>query len=392
MEKKILLVDNNNFLDFPPGGTLSFDKQLLKAIPPERVALVGTTRENIKIGAWTTLDIEGRQYEFFPIARTSGSNKRPLLPGRLTSLAALSFYMPRIRRKNIRSVFTQTPQFLFALRYYTWDSVCFCFAGVGNSVALSRYPALRFLGKAYERSLLRTLRDKASVILAAADKPAIRDLIRRGRGLLPEGSIHSFPTRFDARIFHRRDKALCRENLALPPGATILVTVGRLCWVKGWDLLLDMMREKGRRDFVLVFVGDGEDREQVEEAGADLLASGEIRITGFLPPPMVAQYLCASDLVLVPSYYEGWSTAMVEALACGKPLVSTPVSGAADLILEEQNGYILYDRDPAQLLALIDRALNLEDPGVTSTALAQKYALDHLWEDLKKQWPHISTP
>ena len=389
MEKKILLVDNNNFLDFPPGGTLSFDKQLLKAIPPERVALVGTTRENIKIGTWTTLTIEGREYEFFPIARVSWSHKKPFLPRQLTATAALLFYLRRIRHKHAQWVFTQTPHFLFALRCYPWDSLCFYFAGVGNRVATSRYRYLRFLGQPYEQALLRTLRDKTDVILAAADDNAIQDLIRRGNGVLPDGCIRSFPTRFDSRIFHPLNKSRCREALGLSPDKTILVSVGRLCWIKGWDLLLDMMREKGDRDFVLVFVGDGEDREHIEGIGADLLVREEIRITGFLPPGMVAQYLGASDLVLVASYQEGWSTAMVEALACGKPLVSTPVSGAADLIQEERNGYILYDRDPAQLLALIDRALGLEDPGATSTAIARKYALDHLWDDLQMEWPQI---
>ena len=53
----------------------------------------------------------------------------------------------------------------------------------------------------------------------------------------------------------------------------------------------------------------------------------------------MSTYLGAADLVFVGSFEEGWSTAMVEALACGKPIISTNISGANDMIIPNEKWY-----------------------------------------------------
>src|ERR1035437_646034 len=116
MAKKILLIDNCDFISYPIGGTLSFDKQLLKVFPSTQVSLVGITTQDIKIGEWTQIEIEGKTYEFYPIQKVMPTNKKPFLPRRLTSFWALLKHVKRIRKKGYLDVFTQTPQFLFVLK------------------------------------------------------------------------------------------------------------------------------------------------------------------------------------------------------------------------------------------------------------------------------------
>lgn len=385
---RILFIENSDFKSHPKGGTLAFDIQLLKVLSPKEVALVGvSTVDDIPTGRWTTVEINGLSYEYFSIYRDKSNTRKPIVPIRLTTFILLLWYLPRIRKRPYRYVFSRTPQFLFALTYFKWSSICFCFAGVENSVALSRYKPLRFLGQLYEKKLFKILKNKVDVVLAAGDTEAINNLIKRSKGVLDKVPVHPFPTRFDSNIFKPMDLAKMRGELKIPFDKKVLVSIGRLSWVKGWDLLIDLIRSKNDPDYILILVGDGEDRAKIEKEAGELIHQGRITITGFLKPEEVSRYINISDVVLVASFVEGWSTAMVEAIACGKPIVSTKVSGASAIIREGENGYILKDRNVVTLSGLIEQALNLPNYSKVSLEIAKKYSLNTLFSDLKEVWP-----
>lgn len=386
---RILFIENSDFRSHPKGGTLAFDVQFLKVVSPNEVALVGVSVDDTPVGRWTTVEINGAQYEYFSIFRDKSGIKKPIVPTRLTTFFLLLWYLPKIRKRPYRYAFSRTPQFLFALTYFKWSSICFCFAGVENSVALSRYKPLRFLGQLYEKKLFKILKHKVDAVLAAADIEAINSMVKRSKGALDEVPVHLFPTRFDSNIFKPMDLTKMRKELNLPFNKKIFVSVGRLASVKGWNLLVDFIRLKNDPDYILIFVGDGEDRTKIEKEAEDLIHQGRIIITGFLQPEDVSRYINISDVVLVASFVEGWSTAMVEAIACGKPIVSTKVSGASAIIKEGENGYILEDRNVVTLSKLVDQALNLPNYSEVSLEIAKKYSLNTLFSDLKEVWPQI---
>ena len=173
--------------------------------------------------------------------------------------------------------------------------------------------------------------------------------------------IEALPTRVDLNRFYAEPKTEARERLGLTRDAVVLVSVGRLCWIKGWDLLLRVVEVLKARDskLLLMLVGDGEDRKKIT---AEVQARGltdNVRISGFVSPETVRTFLSAADVYLVGSYSEGWSVAMLEALACGKPIVSTPVSGSHDMITEGLNGFVIDERDPSMYAAAVRCALAL---------------------------------
>lgn len=381
-------MDNSDFCSHPKGGTLAFDIQLLKVLDPREVALVGiSTDSSIPVGSWTKITINGTLFDFFPIYRDRNNSKRPLIPRRLLTFLSLLWYLPRVRKKPYRCVFTGTPQFLFALSPFKWNSICFCFAGVENSVALSRYTFLRRLGKLYEKLLFKILKSKVEVVLAAADKEAIAKMVLRSNGVLSDVKIESFPTRYDSAIFKPMDSVSIKKDLGLPMDKKIIVAVGRLSWVKGWPLMLETMLKLDDPDYLLLLVGDGEDRQRIEDSAAALMKQDRLRITGFVSHDQVAQYINAADLVIVASYVEGWSTAMIEAIACGKPIVSTAVSGASALIRNGENGFVLEERCPVLFSEMIIRGMQLPQSKEVSLEIAKQYALKTLKNDLKAYWP-----
>lgn len=380
-------LDQCNFVDYPPGGTLSFTIQMRKAFG-NRMAIAGIVTDDTPCGYWVKKEIDGITYDFFGIAKMSRQTSRPLIPARVSSYVHLKRHMSKLKELGVKKIFTRTPQFMLAFRQSDWNSICFCFAGTANSVAISRYPFVRWMGGLYERLLFKSLADKADCIFAAADERAINCAIERSNGVLKAGAISKFPTRFDDDIFHPQDVNVCRQQLGLPVERKIITTNGRLCWVKGWQFVLDSFRQYQslNPDALLIFIGDGEDRQQLEHEADELIKDGHVRITGRVKPTEVSRYLAAADLVMVGSYEEGWSNAMIEALACAKPIVSTNISGAHDMILPGENGYILYDRNPVRSAEAMEAAMGLPNAAEISRTLSMNYSMKTLCKDFEGLW------
>lgn len=122
-----------------------------------------------------------------------------------------------------------------------------------------------------------------------------------------------------------RDRTAPAALRGLPGDALLVVCVGRLCRQKGQDVLLRAWPRVAARvpEAWLVLVGDGPGRDALcREAPARVLFAGEVAD----PVPWYA----AADLVVLPSRWEGMALAPLEAMACGRPVVVTDVTGARE--------------------------------------------------------------
>ncbi len=391
---KFIYAEACNFVDSPTGGTLSFAKQMLKTFGND-MALVGMVTDGTACGTWVRRSIAGQEYWFYGIGRYEAGRGKPLIPARLTSLWQLGRHLGRIRDFGVNRIFTRTPQFALLLKKKDFADICFCFAGTSNSVAISRYRHLRMLGRIYERWLFRSLKRNASVILASADNRAIGETVARSQGAVRAGDIVCFPTRFDPAIFHPRDKQSCRKKLGIAPSTAVLVTTGRIAGVKGWRLLIDAfaeLRKQRSTEMNLIFVGDGEQRGDLRAYAVEVGLGDEVVVTGRVSPNDVADYLNSGDVYVAGSLHEGWSNAMLEALGCGKRLVTTEVSGVHELVSEGVNGFIVRRRDPIEMAERIGRALSLNSGAEQcSLTISKKYTLESLQRDLTTVWldrPH----
>jgi glycosyltransferase involved in cell wall biosynthesis len=288
-------------------------------------------------------------------------------------------------------VFVQRPETLFAVQDWGWDSICYCCAGVTNPLTKPRYGWGKLFTGVFLRKWVSALAD-VDVILAAADDRAIDAFVARSGGKLIKDRIIKFPTRVDTSLFRPMDKTAARKELGINVHVPLIVNCGRINAVKDWKLLVDSfyMLSRNMSDARLVFVGDGEDRPKLEDYVDRLGLSAHVTITGFLPPMNVVKYFNAADVCAVSSHYEGWSVAMLEALACRKPIVSTAVSGARDMIVEGVNGYIVEKRDPKCFVKAMVRALSISEPEQTSLCIAEKYSLKNLSKDLATLWKPLA--
>ncbi len=136
----------------------------------------------------------------------------------------------------------------------------------------------------------------------------------------------------DAAIFHPRARAPARAALGIAEDSELLLYVGRLVPEKGLRELFDACAalRTTRPRVQLVLVGDGPMRAELEARIAG--SAGWASLAGALPPEAVAQWLAACNLLALPSYSEGHPNVLVEALACGRPAVTTPVGGIPEVV------------------------------------------------------------
>ncbi|MEU9107926.1 glycosyltransferase [Streptomyces xanthophaeus] len=157
-----------------------------------------------------------------------------------------------------------------------------------------------------------------------------------------------------------QDKAAARAALPLPEGfpgeGPLTVCVGRLCQQKGQDVLLRAWPEvvgavPGAR---LALVGDGPDTERLRRTAA--LSGTGVHFAGAATD--IRPWLRAADLVVLPSRWEGMALAPLEAMACGRPVLVSDVSGARESLPPGQGRLCLVPpEDPTALAKALGRLL-----------------------------------
>jgi colanic acid/amylovoran biosynthesis glycosyltransferase len=145
-------------------------------------------------------------------------------------------------------------------------------------------------------------------------------------------------------------------------GARKLLYTGRLAAEKGLPVLfesLSQLRAQGYA-FELTLVGDGPDRGALEHLARSVGIAGDVKFTGFLGQEEVLGHLRQSDMLLLPSFAEGVPVSLMEAMACGVPVVATFVGGVVELVEHGVTGQVVHAGDPQSLGNAIARYL--DDP------------------------------
>jgi glycosyltransferase involved in cell wall biosynthesis len=172
---------------------------------------------------------------------------------------------------------------------------------------------------AVERTLARLNTDRI-VVLSEQQFHEIRDVFRVGKSVpfvvVPLGID------FDDLRADPDARDVLRAKLGIGPGETVVGIVGRIAPIKNHDLLLRVAART--RDLArFVVFGDGGDRAMLERRAGDVIFAGTRD---------AAEIYASLDVVALTSRNEGTPLALIEAMACGKPVISTAVGGVVDLL------------------------------------------------------------
>lgn len=162
----------------------------------------------------------------------------------------------------------------------------------------------------------------------------------------------------DLSAFHPMDRTAARRALNLTPEAPTVVYIGRMDMRKGLRELVEAAASlHGRRpDLKVYLVGEGADRPEVRSTIKANNASSYVHELPACAPDEVATWMAAADLVTLPSYMEGCPNVVLEALACGRPVVASRVGGIPE-IMSNACGRLIQPRDSAALAQALDEVL-----------------------------------
>lgn len=179
------------------------------------------------------------------------------------------------------------------------------------------------------------------------------------------------------------------EPMNLPWPHT-LIAVGRLMPQKGFDLLLPAFAALAAEfpDWGLVILGEGSERPHLEAVVEDLNLRGRVRLPGLLHQPYAA--LKQADLFVLSSRHEGFGNALVEAMACGLPVISTDCWAISPGIVQDGVDGLLVPAEDVPALTAALRTL-MSDParrqqlGQAAAETAKRYDLESImrcWQPL----------
>ncbi len=194
-----------------------------------------------------------------------------------------------------------------------------------------------------ERRLKRRLCARLAAHVAVSDHSA-REVEAYAR--LPAGSV---------QVVHNGVPDLGPVEPVSHEGV-VLVAVGRLNAQKGFDVLLQALRQLHHPEGVrLLIVGGGEEHEALTRQSTALSLGDRVRITGWTDH--VRDFLSQGDIFVLPSRSEGFPLAIVEAMLAGLPVVATDVGGVPESVLEGVTGLLVPKDDPERLATALQRLI-----------------------------------
>jgi glycosyltransferase involved in cell wall biosynthesis len=136
--------------------------------------------------------------------------------------------------------------------------------------------------------------------------------------------------------------------------------VGRLSKEKGIMNLLEAakMWSRDHPDLGLIIVGEGDLKGSIETSLQKMGETCPVRLLGQIAHDELPEVLNRCRLVVIPSFTEGLPNVMLEAMACGTPVLAAPVGSIPDLVQDEESGFLMLDNSPEQIYQNVVRALN----------------------------------
>lgn len=269
-------------------------------------------------------------------------------------------------------------------------------------IVVSLYPS--------ESSFLPTIKDGSKKVLELHYCKFFR--LQYGRkGLM--GLIDRYRTRLDERLVRRFDRfvVLTEEdkgywgnlpNIEVIPNAALfiaprystqnekrVIAVGRLDYQKGFDRLIEawalVQQNPACRSWRLDIFGQGEWQEMLEE----MIRERDLGQTAQINPPskQIGEEYAASSILVMSSHYEGFPMVMIEAMACGVPVVSYDFKcGPRDIIREGDNGLIIPEGDISALAEGIGRLIQEEELRRSMSMKAQEVTTTYSEDTVMRRW------
>ena len=243
-----------------------------------------------------------------------------------------------------------------------------------NVVHIKGSPRYGGVDRRFRDPLIKRLYPEATAIIAVSK--GVADNLSRLGGIKPE-RIHAVA---NGILLDEIDR-LAAEPITHPwfegsQSRPIVTAVGRLVPKKDYPTLLRaFVPVRDKQKARLLVLGEGKERSRLEALARDLGIADDVDLAGRVSNPFA--YLARSSLYVLSSTYEGMPSALIEALACGCPAVSTDCpSGPSEILEDGRYGRLVRIGDVDGLASVIQDTLNAPPPREQQRARGYEFSAD----------------
>ena len=226
--------------------------------------------------------------------------------------------------------------------------------GCGQSPDLSIYPPILYDNTAYNWQRKRDIFQRSRLYVSAPSEWLMKKV---RQSMLRAEEYRVIPNGVDLSVFHPRDQKAARSRLGLPSNAAVILFVSNLVKHSLWrdySAMANAVRAVAERQNSreVFFVCLGEDRRTTR------IGRAEFRFVAYqVDPGVVADFYRAADVYLHASRADTFPNVVLEALACGTPVVATAVGGIPEQIEDGVTGFLTPPGDPLAMASRIEQLL-----------------------------------
>jgi glycosyltransferase involved in cell wall biosynthesis len=221
----------------------------------------------------------------------------------------------------------------------------------------------------YPRKMIKWSAEQAAGIVTVSQ--ALKEpLVAMG---IPQEKITVLRNGVDLAMFKIPvDRAILRDRIGAKNFT--LLCVGNLIPLKGYDLVIKSLVYLS--DVNLMIAGSGPEDSRLRELAEKLGVSDRVTFLGVIPHDRLCDYYGAVDLLVLASSREGWPNVLLEAMACGTPVVATAVWGIPEIITKPEAGLLIKSRDSKAIADTVQAMIdNYPDHEAT-----RRYAEEFSWD------------
>ena len=392
MRKPILTI----FYQFNPwessiGGIQTVIRSFIKYTPPQfEVRLVGTGKPNSPIGVWQEAEYAGRALQFMPLIAVGDDNVRQLIPTTLRYTAALF-------GRNLGSDFMHFHRLEPSLATFNWsgDKTLFIHTDIKqqlnpangkNAILWKYFPAGYF---ALESLLIKQFDYIYSCNTESAQfyqnqYPALAEQVSFLRNTVDNEIFYPFEAEQEST-----ERAKLALEMGLSPQTRFILFAGRLHPQKDPLLLIRSFAALQEPDLHLLIAGDGELADEVRAEIQRCGVTERVTMLGPVQQDKLAHLHRISSVFVLSSAYEGLPVVVLEALACGTPVVTTHC-GETPKLLTSDSGVVSTARTPEAIAEALRQVLLHSEayPTIACVRTAQPFGARHVVTDVYQQMLH----